>query len=148
MLECTASRIIAVRAEYQQLVMYCNDRDNKRVRYRGRSTAEGEERRKVYGYRLAKEARDIDKQDKEPTNQLIVYLSPLRRRASWMSLGWMVTRLAWMACRVVVTGHVISMGAFRETRQTNSSLAYSQVGVFEERDKVSLSRLLEGHDGR
>ena len=26
------------------------------------------------------------------------YLSPRRRRASWMSFGWMVTRLAWMAC--------------------------------------------------
>ena len=28
-------------------------------------------------------------------------LSPLMRRASWMSLGMMVTRLAWMAQRLV-----------------------------------------------
>jgi hypothetical protein len=27
--------------------------------------------------------------------------SPRRRRASWMSLGWMVTRLAWMAAKLV-----------------------------------------------
>jgi len=27
--------------------------------------------------------------------------SPRRRRASWRSFGWMVTRLAWMAAKLV-----------------------------------------------
>jgi len=30
-----------------------------------------------------------------------VYLSPLNRLASWISFGWIVTRLAWMAAKLV-----------------------------------------------
>jgi len=36
-----------------------------------------------------------------PASETIYDRSPRRRRASWMSLDWIVTRLAWMAHRLV-----------------------------------------------
>ncbi|KAK8448795.1 hypothetical protein SEVIR_7G103250v4 [Setaria viridis] len=51
---------------------------------------------------LAEQASTTDQQiERTLTTSIAQALSPLMRRASWMSLGMIVTRLAWMAHRLV-----------------------------------------------
>jgi hypothetical protein len=63
-------------------------------------------------------------------------LSPRRRRASWRSFGWIVTRLAWIAARLAGPDQ-------HEIRVKDGRLT-----VLEERDEVGLRSLLERADGR
>jgi hypothetical protein len=59
-------------------------------------------------------------------------------------LGWIVTRLAWIAARLVLFG-----GGFRGQLQVREgNVGAGANSLLKERDEVSLGRLLEGHHGR
>ena len=74
------------------------------------------------------------------TTMTLYERSPLNRRASWISLGWIVTRLAWMAARLVL------LRAAGQHRSNNDGM--DRDSLLEERYEVGLSRLLESHDSR
>lgn len=54
-------------------------------------------------------------------------------------MGWIVTRLAWMA--------VEQEFSKRHLRKQNDDLT-SEIGILEKRNKISLSSLLQSHDCR
>ena len=69
-------------------------------------------------------------------------LSPLILLANWMSLGMMVTLLAWIACKQELPRY-----GWPTISQKNGN-TYAKIGVLEETDKVSFTSFLQCHDSR
>ena len=69
-------------------------------------------------------------------------LSPLILLANWMSLGMMVTLLAWIACKQKLQRY-----GWPTISQKNG-ITYAKIGVLEETDKVSFTSFLQCHDSR
>jgi len=64
-------------------------------------------------------------------------------------LGWMVTRLAWMAGKEEEEEESASRKKRRKAREKREERRRltGQVGILEEGDEVSFGSLLESHDG-
>ena len=69
-------------------------------------------------------------------------LSPLILLANWMSLGMMVTLLAWIACKQEMAKWLTDC----LTKKKGNT--YAKIGVLEKTNKVRFASFLQCHDSR